>query len=75
MLATFGTYCVVKDLGIPRTGGQSLQWPGGDASILALLAGWFLLSRGPVALRRRSAPITAVSASAYRTADLVTEEA
>jgi uncharacterized membrane protein len=74
MLATFGTFWAIEGLGILRAGGQSLQWPGGDASILALLAGWFLLSRGLVAVLRRSAAVTAASVS-HRTAEhQVTEE-
>lgn len=56
MLASFGTFWAVEGLGALRPGGESLSWPGSDAAVLALLAGWFLLSRGLVALYRRSAP-------------------
>jgi uncharacterized membrane protein len=74
MLASFGTFWAVEGLGLLRTGGQSLQWPGSDAVLLALLAGWFLLSRGLVALYRRTPPITGTPGPAHRTADqLVTK--
>jgi uncharacterized membrane protein len=76
MLATFGTFWAVEGLGFLRPGGQSLQWPGSDASILALLAGWFLLSRGLIALLRRSASVTSAPVPSHHTAeDLLTEEA
>jgi uncharacterized membrane protein len=52
MLASFGTFWAVEGLGVLRAGGESLTWPGGDAAILALLAGWFLLSRALVARYR-----------------------
>ena len=57
MLASFGTFWAVEGLGVLSPGGESLTWPGGDAAILALLAGWFLLSRALVA-RYRSATRT-----------------
>jgi uncharacterized membrane protein len=63
MLASFGTFWAVEGLGVLRTGGQSLQWPGSDAILLALLAGWFLLSRGLIALYRRATPASAAPAA------------
>jgi uncharacterized membrane protein len=54
MLASFGTFWAVEGLGVLRAGGESLIWPGGDAAILALLAGWFLLSRLLVARYRKA---------------------
>lgn len=45
LLATFGTYWSIEGLGIFAVGSESLSWPGGDVSLLALLAGWLLLSR------------------------------
>jgi len=48
LLATFGTFWSVEGLGIVRPGGQSLEWPGGDLAILALLVVWLLLSRALV---------------------------
>jgi Ca2+/H+ antiporter, TMEM165/GDT1 family len=43
LLATFGTFWAVEGLGIVT--GASLAWPGGEATLLPLLAGWYLLSR------------------------------
>ena len=45
MLTTFGTFWVVEGLGVFQSGGRSLAWPGGNWSLLALLAGWLLLTR------------------------------
>jgi uncharacterized membrane protein len=44
LLATYGTFWAVEGLGLVH-GGGSLEWPGGDLALLAVLAGWFLLSR------------------------------
>jgi uncharacterized membrane protein len=55
MLVSFGTFWAVEGLGVLRSGGASLAWPGGDAAILGLLVGWFLLSRALVAYSRRPA--------------------
>jgi Ca2+/H+ antiporter, TMEM165/GDT1 family len=58
LLATYGTFWSVEGLGLLR-GGSSLSWPGGDAALLAVLAGWLVLSRILVAtlprVRRRVA--------------------
>jgi uncharacterized membrane protein len=45
LLATFGTFWAVEGLGVFQPDGQSLEWPGSDWALLALLAGWLLLSR------------------------------
>jgi len=45
LLATFGTFWAVEGLGVFQSGGESIEWPGEDWSILVLLAGWFVLSR------------------------------
>ena len=45
LLSSFGTFWAVEGLGVARDGGGSLAWPGGNWSILGLLAGWFVLSR------------------------------
>ncbi len=45
LLSSFGTFWAVEGLGVFRNGGESLAWPGSDWSILALLAGWLILSR------------------------------
>lgn len=49
LLTTFGTYWAIEGLGILSPGGHSLEWPGSDLALLALLAGWFALSRALVA--------------------------
>ena len=45
LLASFGTFWSVEGLGVFQSGDRSLDWPGGDWSLLALLAAWLLLSR------------------------------
>ena len=52
MLASFGTFWSVEGVGIFRAGQQSLEWPGNDVAILALLVAWFLLSRVFISLLR-----------------------
>jgi uncharacterized membrane protein len=54
LLAAFGTYWSIEGLGILRDGRASLEWPGSDLAILALIAGWLLLSRAHVAGLRQS---------------------
>jgi Ca2+/H+ antiporter, TMEM165/GDT1 family len=44
LLATFGTFWAVEGLGVFRARGDSLEWPGGDLSLLAVLGAWSLLS-------------------------------
>ena len=44
LLTTYGTFWAVEGMGLVH-GGGSLDWPGGDLALLAILAGWFLLSR------------------------------
>ena len=56
MLASFGTFWAVEGLGALRHGGEALTWPGGELAILALLAGWYLLSRTLVAHYQRTTP-------------------
>jgi Ca2+/H+ antiporter, TMEM165/GDT1 family len=45
LLASFGAFWSIEGLGVFRSGGESLEWPGGEWWILALIAAWFLLSR------------------------------
>jgi len=52
LLATFGTYWAIEGLGIFAVGNESLSWPGGDLSLIAILAGWLLLSRILVSVLR-----------------------
>ena len=44
MLCTFGTFWTVEGLGWFAPDGASLQWPGGDAALPALLAAWGALA-------------------------------
>jgi uncharacterized membrane protein len=44
LLATYGTFWAVEGLGALH-GGASLTWPGGDWTLLIILAGWLALSR------------------------------
>jgi uncharacterized membrane protein len=53
LLASYGTFWAVEGLGALH-GGTSLEWPGGDAALLAIVAGWLLLSRVLVALLPRT---------------------
>jgi uncharacterized membrane protein len=45
LLAGFGTFWSVEGLGILTPERSSLEWPGADLSILALIILWFALSR------------------------------
>jgi uncharacterized membrane protein len=64
MLASFGTFWSVEGLGVLQPGGASLEWPGGDWALLALIVAWFVLSRVLVravpTLARRRAPLVTV---------------
>ena len=40
LLSTFGTFWAVEGLGLFRDGSASIEWPGGDAALLVLLALW-----------------------------------
>jgi uncharacterized membrane protein len=56
LLSTFGTFWAVEGLGVVAEGSASLEWPGGDAAILGLLAVWSAVSYLAVTtLRRRVA--------------------
>lgn len=50
LLASFGTFWAVEGLGVFMDGHQSLEWPGGDLAIVAMLVAWFLLSRALINL-------------------------
>lgn len=59
LLASFGTFWSVEGIGVFRTDHKSLEWPGQDLSILALLIAWFVLSRlfiGALSSTSRRAP-------------------
>lgn len=40
LLSTFGTFWAVEGLGVFKTPSHSVEWPGGDAAILVVLALW-----------------------------------
>jgi uncharacterized membrane protein len=44
LLSTFGTFWAVEGLGVFKAGSGSVEWPGGDAAIVAVLAAWAALS-------------------------------
>ena len=44
LLSTFGTFWAVEGLGVFKHGSASVDWPGGDAFILAVLASWCALA-------------------------------
>jgi uncharacterized membrane protein len=44
ILASFGTFWSVEGLGIVQPGGASLEWPGGEWALLALIVAWLALS-------------------------------
>ncbi|HTF12465.1 MAG TPA: hypothetical protein VK659_30275 [Asanoa sp.] len=52
LLATYGTFWAVEGLGVLH-GGASLEWPGGDWALAAILAGWLVWSRVLVAILPR----------------------
>lgn len=56
LLAAFGTFWAVEGLGIITPERQSLEWPGADLAILALIIVWFVLSRVLVSVLRRPQP-------------------
>src|SRR5438093_9611189 len=44
LLSTFGTFWAVEGLGVFKHGSASVDWPGGDATLVAVLAAWCALS-------------------------------
>jgi Ca2+/H+ antiporter, TMEM165/GDT1 family len=56
LLSTFGTFWAVEGLGVFAAGRESLHWPGGDAALLVLLAGWAAFAWTAIRLLRRGAP-------------------
>lgn len=60
MLAAFGTYWALEGVGYFRADEESLSWPGGKLALIALVAGWFLVTRIVIAglgRARTSTPI------------------
>jgi uncharacterized membrane protein len=54
LLATFGMFWAVEGLGLFAAGRQSLEWPGDDWALLALLACWLVVSQLSIRLLRRA---------------------
>jgi uncharacterized membrane protein len=68
LLASFGTFWVIEGLGIFRNGRVSVDWPGGDVSIIALIVAWFIVTRVFIsALRLPDAPATVGAAAGHST--------
>jgi Ca2+/H+ antiporter, TMEM165/GDT1 family len=53
LLSTFGTFWAVEGLGAFARGGESLEWPGGDAALPVLLAVWAAFAWSAIRLLRR----------------------
>jgi len=66
LLATFGTFWSVEGLGVFAPGRESLEWPGGEWALLALLASWLLVSQ--IAIRVLRAALVPVDLGKGRTA-------
>ena len=63
LLTAFGTFWSVEGLGVLRPGHESLEWPGSDLTIVALVVAWFALSRVLVAALRRTRPASSPTAA------------
>jgi Ca2+/H+ antiporter, TMEM165/GDT1 family len=60
LLSTFGTFWAVEGLGVFSTDGESLEWAGGDAALLALLVAWSAFAWIAVRLLRQRRAVVAV---------------
>jgi uncharacterized membrane protein len=63
LLASFGTFWVIEGIGIFRPGRQSVEWPGADLAIVAMLAAWFLLTRVFISVLRKPEPASVANDS------------
>jgi uncharacterized membrane protein len=59
LLSTFGTFWAVEGLGVFAEAGETLEWPGGDAALPALLVAWSGFAWAAVRALRRGMPATA----------------
>jgi len=57
LLCTFGTFWSTEGLGYFTTDHDSLEWPGGEWSLLAVLAAWIIVSTLSVRALRRLYPV------------------
>jgi uncharacterized membrane protein len=62
LLSTFGTFWAVEGLGVFAADGESLDWPGGDAALVVLLALWVTFAWSAVRLLRPTARAAAEGA-------------
>jgi uncharacterized membrane protein len=67
LLSTFGTFWAVEGLGLFKHGSSSVEWPGGDAAIVGVLAAWAALSWIAIRLLTPYAKRPAVSPTAVAT--------
>ncbi|HZT93006.1 MAG TPA: hypothetical protein VE985_00820 [Gaiellaceae bacterium] len=70
LLSTFGTFWSVEGLGVFKQGSASIEWPGGDAMVLGVLAAWGGISWAAIRLLAPLAP-----SRASRPAATITKEA
>src|SRR5579885_3105022 len=70
LLSTFGTFWSVEGLGVFKHGSSSVDWPGGDAMVLGVLAAWGGISWAAIRLLAPLAP-----SRASRPAATITKEA
>jgi uncharacterized membrane protein len=61
LLSTFGTFWAIEGLGVFSAEHSSLEWPGGDLALVAVLIGWIVVSRGLIASLRRRVPALATA--------------
>lgn len=54
LLSTFGTFWAIEGLGVFAGDGESLDWPGGDIALVAILGCWCAFARAAVRSLARS---------------------
>jgi uncharacterized membrane protein len=70
LLSTFGTFWAVEGLGVFNSPSESIDWPGGDAALIVVLAAWCALAwiavrlLTPYGKGRAVAPVAVVSKEA-----------
>jgi uncharacterized membrane protein len=63
LLSTVGTFWAVEGLGVVQEGSESLEWPGGDLALLAILVVWCAVAWLAVRWLRLPAPAGAGAAA------------
>ncbi len=56
LLSSFGLFWVVEGLGFFGASGESLEWPGGNWALPAVLLAWLVVSQATVVVLQRLAP-------------------